>query len=116
MSRPTAPDSSSQLSKLTRCLEPMPRSEEEGRLRDLEAQTGEVNQSNMEQLQTPYVVHFACNTKPWLQGNQGLFFARKWLSHLALVEERMAAVRQLAEGRQLSDGGDPDWNSMEGRA
>ena len=69
------------LTRLTRCLEP----------------TGEANASSAPPMDTPYAVHFACNSKPWLPHNQGLFFARAWLRHLAAVNARIAAASGEAE-------------------
>ena len=85
-----APDPRAPLSRLTRCLEP----------------TGEANASSAPPMDTPYAVHFACNSKPWLPHNQGLFFARAWLRHLAAVNARIAAASREAPVTQ-------QWNATD---
>ena len=84
------------VSRLSRCLEAMPRNDAERRQRELEARKGEPVMGNS--LSSPYTVHFACISKPWLPQNEHDVFARKWRWHLATVDDKMAAVKD--EGRK----------------
>ena len=69
------PDPNASVSVLSRCLEPI-------------ADVG-VDASTRTPLATPFTVHFACGSKPWLPENRHSYFARVWQQHLDAVNQKM---------------------------
>ena len=88
------PDPNASVSVLSRCLEPI-------------ADVG-VDASTRTPLATPFTVHFACGSKPWLPENRHSYFARVWQQHLDAVNPRWTRQQhnqQRQRRRQRGGGG-----------
>ena len=71
--QPSPPDASSKESRLSRCLEAAP-------------DASGVRKT----MATPYMVHMACHSKPWLPSNAKSFFTIEWNRHLQEVNRKLA--------------------------
>lgn len=70
--RQSSPDPNAPVSKLSRCLESAP----------------PLN-GTLQIMLVPYMVHMACNSKPWLPKNKETFFAVEWRRHLDSANRKL---------------------------